>query len=65
MKRKKGKYLLTQHLANQVATEVMSADDHAIAEVGSHTVNGEERHVVHVTYKDNVARAHTISKLAW
>lgn len=39
--------------------------DHAIAEVGSHTVNGEERHVVHVTYKDNVARAHTISKLAW
>lgn len=27
MKRKRGKYLLTQYLANQVATEVMSADD--------------------------------------
>ena len=54
---------LTPTLANAVATEEMEKDPTAMAKINAHKVNGKTCFMVHVTYKDNIARPKTIGKV--
>lgn len=64
MKRTKKSALFTLYEAEQFAVAKMERDEKAIAEVNTHVVNGEDRHIVHVTYKDHVAKPRTYARAA-
>lgn len=55
--------LLTEFLAHELAEELRATEPGARVLVGTHRVNGEERHVVHVVHRPGGGRPFTVARV--